>query len=202
MSDDCSIDVESRQQSRVLIILLVINAVMFVMELVTGILAESTGLIADSLDMLSDAVVYGIGLYAVGRAASAKITAAFASGYFQMALALIVALDVSRRVIFGSDPEPAYMVLIGLVALAANVLCLGLIAKHRDGGVHMRASWIFSRNDVIANVGVILSGGLVFLTGVRWPDLVIGLAIAYVVFRGAMTIVADARNERSRDMAA
>ena len=202
MSDDCSIDVESRHQSRVLIILLVINAVMFVMELVTGILAESTGLIADSLDMLSDAVVYGIGLYAVGRAASAKITAAFASGYFQIALALIVALDVSRRVIFGSDPEPAYMVLIGLVALAANILCLGLIAKHRDGGVHMRASWIFSRNDVIANVGVILSGGLVFLTGVRWPDLVIGLAIAYVVFRGAMTIVADARNERSRGMAA
>jgi cation diffusion facilitator family transporter len=202
MPDDCSIDVESRQQSRVLIILLVINAVMFVMELVTGILAESTGLIADSLDMLSDAVVYGIGLYAVGRAASAKITAAFASGYFQMALALIVALDVSRRVIFGSDPEPVYMVLIGLVALAANVLCLGLIAKHRDGGVHMRASWIFSRNDVIANVGVILSGGLVFLTGVRWPDLVIGLAIAYVVFRGAMTIVADARNERSRGMSA
>jgi Co/Zn/Cd efflux system component len=151
---------------------------------------------------LSDAVVYGIGLYAVGRAASAKITAAFASGYFQMALALNVALDVSRRVIFGSDPEPVYMVLIGLVALAANVLCLGLIAKHRDGGVHMRASWIFSRNDVIANVGVILSGGLVFLTGVRWPDLVIGLAIAYVVFRGAMTIVADARNERSRGMAA
>ena len=202
MPDDCSIDVESRQQRHVLIILLVINAVMFVMELVTGILAESTGLIADSLDMLSDAVVYGIGLYAVGRAASAKITAAFASGYFQMALALIVALDVSRRVIFGSDPEPVYMVLIGLVALAANVLCLGLIAKHRDGGVHMRASWIFSRNDVIANVGVILSGGLVFLTGVRWPDLVIGLAIAYVVFRGAMTIVADARNERSRGMAA
>ena len=202
MSDDCSIEVETRQQSRVLIILLVINAVMFVMELVTGILAESTGLIADSLDMLSDAVVYGIGLYAVGRAASAKITAAFASGYFQMALALIVALDVSRRVIFGSDPEPAYMVLIGLVALAANVLCLGLIAKHRDGGVHMRASWIFSRNDVIANVGVILSGGLVFLTGVRWPDLVIGLAIAYVVFRGAITIVADARNERSRGMSA
>lgn len=202
MPEDCNIEVESRQQSRVLVILLVINAVMFVMELVTGILAESTGLIADSLDMLSDAVVYGIGLYAVGRAASAKISAAFASGYFQMALALIVALDVSRRAIFGSDPEPAYMVLIGLVALAANVLCLGLIAKHRDGGVHMRASWIFSRNDVIANVGIILSGGLVFVTGVRWPDLVIGLAIAYIVFRGAMTIVADARNERSRGMTA
>jgi len=201
MSDcNCSIEAESRQQSRVLITLLAINAAMFVLEVVTGILAESTGLIADSLDMLADAVVYGIGLYAVGRAASVKIRAAFVSGYFQMTLALIVALDVSRRAVFGSSPEPAYMLLVGLIALAANVVCLYLITRHRDGGVHMRASWIFSRSDVIANVGVILGGGLVYTTGVRWPDLVVGIAIAYVVLRGALTIITDARHERSKDM--
>ena len=194
---DCNVEIESRQHSRVLIILLAINAAMFVVEIVTGILAQSTGLIADSLDMLADAVGYGIGLYAVGRAASAKINAAFASGYFQMALALIVALDVFRRAVFGSEPEPTYMVLVGLVALVANVTCLGLIAKHRDGGVHMRASWIFSKNDVIANAGVSLGGGLVYVTGVRWPDLIVGAAIAYIVFRGALAIIADARNERS-----
>ncbi len=203
MSDcDCSIEVESRQQRKVLVTLLAINASMFVIELVTGVLAESTGLIADSLDMLADAVVYGIGLYAVGRAASAKISAAFMSGYFQMALALIVALDVARRALFGSEPEPSYMVLVGLVALAANVVCLSLIARHRDGGVHMRASWIFSKNDVIANVGVIVSGGLVYITGLRWPDLAVGIAITYIIFRGALTIITDARNERSRVMAA
>ena len=202
MSDcDCSIEVESRQQGRVLIALLLINAAMFVVEIVTGILAESTGLIADSLDMLADAVVYGIGLYAVGRAASAKIRAAFVSGFFQMALALIVALDVSRRAIFGSEPEPAYMVLVGLIALAANVVCLRLIARHRDGGVHMRASWIFSKNDVIANVGVVVSGGIVFVTESRCPDLIVGLGIAYIVFRGALTIIEDARAEQRSGMA-
>ena len=199
MSDcDCSIEVESRQQSRVLITLLAINAAMFFVEVVTGILGESTGLIADSLDMLADAVVYGIGLYAVGKAASAKIRAAFASGYFQMALALIVAVDVGRRALFGSEPEPVLIVTVGFVALAANVLCLALIAKHRDGGVHMRASWIFSKNDVIANVGVILSGWLVYETGARWPDLIVGIAIAYIVFRGGLAIIADAKSERSR----
>ena len=201
MSDcDCSIEVESQQQGRVLITLLVINAAMFVVEVVTGILAESTGLIADSLDMLADAVVYGIGLYAVGQAASAKIRAAYVSGYFQMALAVIVALDVSRRAVFGSEPEPAYMVLIGLIALAANVVCLNLISKHRDGGVHMRASWIFSKNDVIANVGVVVSGGIVFVTESRWPDLIVGFAIAYIVFRGALAIIGDARNEQRSGM--
>ena len=202
MSDcDCRIEVESQQQRRVLITLLVINAAMFVVEMVTGILAESTGLIADSLDMLADAVVYGIGLYAVGRAVSTKIRAAYVSGYFQMALALIVALDVGRRAVFGSEPEPAYMVLIGLIALAANVVCLNLIAKHRDGGVHMRASWIFSKNDVIANVGVVVSGGIVYVTESRWPDLIVGFAIAFIVFRGALAIIEDARNERRSSMA-
>ena len=197
---DCNIEVDARQQSRVLITLLAINAAMFIIEVITGVVAESTGLIADSLDMLADAVVYGIGLYAVGRPANAKIRAAFASGYFQMALAAIVALDVFRRAVFGSEPEPSYMVLIGLIALAANIVCLNLIAKHRDGGVHMRASWIFSKNDVIANIGVILSGGLVYVSGVRWPDLVVGIAISWIVFRGALTIIDDARNERSQNV--
>ena len=93
---DCSIEIESREQSRVLVVLLAINAAMFGAEIAAGILAESTGLIADSLDMLADAAVYGIGLYAVGRALSVKVRAAFISGYFQIGLALIVALDIGR----------------------------------------------------------------------------------------------------------
>lgn len=128
-----------------------------------------------SLDMLADAAVYGIGLYAVGRALSVKVHAALASGFFQIALALAVAFEIGRRAIFGSDPEPAFMVLVSIAALVANVSCLALLAKHRDGEVHMRASWLFSRNDVIANVGVILGGVLVYVFGTRWPDLVVGL---------------------------
>jgi cation diffusion facilitator family transporter len=193
---DCSIEVESREQSRVLIVLLAINAVMFAAEIVAGLLAESTGLIADSLDMLADAAVYGIGLYAVGKAMVVKVRAAFVSGYFQIALALIVALDIARRAVFGSEPDPGFMVIVSVVALTANVICLLLLAKHRDGEVHMRASWIFSRNDVIANAGVILGGLLVYGLGSRWPDLIVGLLIVTVVFRGGLSIIADARLEQ------
>jgi cation diffusion facilitator family transporter len=193
---DCSIEVESREQSRVLIVLLAINAVMFAAEIVAGLLAESTGLIADSLDMLADAAIYGIGLYAVGKAMVVKVRAAFVSGYFQIALALIVALDIARRAVFGSEPDPGFMVIVSVVALTANVICLLLLAKHRDGEVHMRASWIFSRNDVIANAGVILGGLLVYGLGSRWPDLIVGLLIVTVVFRGGLSIIADARLEQ------
>ena len=87
------------------------------------------------------------------------------------------------------------MVIVSTIALIANVICLMLLAKHRDGEVHMRASWVFSRNDVIANVGVILGGLLVYGLGSRWPDLVVGLLIVAVVVRGGLAIIADARRE-------
>jgi Co/Zn/Cd efflux system component len=90
------------------------------------------------------------------------------------------------------------MMAVGALALAANLVCLALLAKHRDGEVHMRASWIFSVNDVLANLGVILSGLVVFVFGSRWPDLIIGAAITVLVLRGGIRIVLDARTEPSR----
>jgi Co/Zn/Cd efflux system component len=199
MSDcDCSVESESKEQSRVLWFLLAINAAMFVAEIVTGIIAESTGLVADSLDMLADATVYAIGIYAVGRAASVKINAASMSGIFQILLALGVAAEIARRLIWGSEPEPLFMIGISIVALIANVVCLALISTHRDGEVHMRASWIFSKNDVIANSGVILAGVLVHVLHSRLPDLVIGTVIVLIVLRGGIAIITDARFEREK----
>jgi Co/Zn/Cd efflux system component len=198
MSDcDCSIEIETNEQRRVLWGLLSINAVMFVAELIAGIIAESTGLIADSLDMLADAAVYALGLYAVGKAVHVKIRAASISGILQILLALGVAFEVLRRLIWGSDPEPVYMIVVSIIALIANVICLALISGHRDGEVHMRASWIFSKNDVIANVGVITAGILVYALDSRIPDLLIGSIIVLVVVRGGLVIVADARHERA-----
>ncbi len=169
---------------------------MFVAEMIAGIIAESTGLIAESLDMLADAMVYGISLYAVGKTANAKIRAALLSGYFQIVLALGVITEITRRAIWGSEPEPIFMIVVSMVALIANIVCLILISKHRDGEVHMRASWIFSKNDVIANVGVILGGVLVYALNSRLPDLVIGTVIVLIVLRGGYVIVTDARQER------
>ncbi|WAL59958.1 cation transporter [Thermocoleostomius sinensis] len=181
----------SAAQRKTLGWLLAINALMFALELVTGLLAGSTALVADSLDMFADATVYSIALYAVGRSPAAKKRAAGLSGLFQVGLALLVLADVVRRFVLGSDPEPTWMVGIGLLALAANVVCLLLIAKHRQGEVHMRASWIFSKNDVIANLGVIAAGFLVSMTGSRLPDLVIGLLVAVIVLRGGIAILRD-----------
>lgn len=180
---------EARQEAGVLRWLLAINAVMFVVEISVGWWAQSTGLIADSLDMFADAAVYGMALYATGRSASMKLRAAHLSGWLQLLLALGALSEVIRRFLFGSEPASTMMMSIGLVALVANTICLLLIANNRDGGVHMKASWIFSANDVIANIGVIIAGVLVAWTGSHYPDLVIGLIIAVIVLMGARRIL-------------
>lgn len=193
---DCNIEVKNKEESKVLIILLAINAFMFVAEITFGIISESTALIADSLDMLADATVYGIGLYAVGRPMLSKIRAAYISGVFQIVLGATVAIDIIRRLILGSDPESLLMIIIGSIALIANTICLMLISKHKDGEVHMRASWIFSKNDVIANLGIIIGGCLVYFLNSRLPDIIIGIAITFIVIRGGILIVKDAAKEK------
>lgn len=192
---DCQAEAAAIGQKQVLVTLLAINAVMFLAEFAVGLIADSTGLIADSVDMLADAAVYGIALYAVGRGLRAKARAAHISGVLQIALACGVMLDVARRFMHGSEPASALMMAMGLVALAANVACLLLLARHRRGEVHMRASWIFSKNDVLANIGVMISGALIALTASPLPDLIIGLLIAVMVMRGGIHIVRDARAE-------
>lgn len=180
---------EARDEAGTLRLLLGINATLFLVEIVAGWLAQSTGLIADSLDMLADAFVYGLGLWAVGRPSAAKLRAAHASGLLQALLAAGVFADVARRWVAGSAPEPPAMIGISALALAGNVTCLLLLARHRHGGAHMKASWIFSTNDVLANLGVIAAGALVAATGSRVPDLVVGTIVAALVLLGAVRIL-------------
>lgn len=180
---------DNDQEATILKLLLAINAFMFVFELTVGWLGQSTGLIADSLDMFADAAVYGMALLAVGKSVGKKLNAAHFSGWLQMILALGALSEVLRRFMFGSDPISFLMISIGCMALVANVSCLLFISKKKDSGAHMRASWIFSANDVVANMGVIIAGVLVWWTGSRFPDLVIGLIIGIVVLSGAIRIL-------------
>ena len=143
-----------KEEAKALKLVFIINALMFATELVAGILAQSTGLIADSLDMFADAAVFGMSLYAVGKAISLKKKAAKISGYLQMILALGALSEVIRHAIVGSEPEAPIMIVIAGIALVANAMCMWLLHRHRKGGAHMQASWIFLSNDVIANAGV------------------------------------------------
>jgi len=188
--EDAAVPADTGQEAGDLKLLLLINGLMFVIEFGTGLVAESTGLVADSLDMLADASVYGLAFLVVYQSREQQRNIARVSGWLQALLAVGVLLEVTRRLAFGSEPVSMLMMIMGGIALAANVLCLTIIHKHKEGGLHMQASWIFSANDVIANAGVILAGLLVVLTQSNLPDLLIGALIGLVVLNGARRILA------------
>lgn len=197
MPDDCGCELEAEndEQRSTLRVVLAINAAMFIAEVIAGLLASSTGLLADSLDMLADASVYAISLYAIGRAASIRRKAATASGVLQIALGIGVLIEAVRRFFGDGEPIGVAMMSVGAVALVANAICLKMIAKHKGGDVNFRASYIFSAHDVIANIGVIVSGALVLTTGSQIPDLVIGILIAVVVLKGGVKILGEAKKK-------
>jgi Co/Zn/Cd efflux system component len=178
------------QEAATLRWLLAINALMFVVEASAGKIAQSAGLIGDSLDNFADAAVYGLALYAVGHSVKMQLRAAHLAGVLQLILAVSLLMDVARRFIYGSEPESLVMIAIAFVALIANTSCLLLISKHREGGAHMKASWIFSANDVVINLGVISAGALVAWTGSNYPDLIIGTIAGVFVLNGARRILA------------
>lgn len=186
-------DAETADQRRAIAIALALNLAMFVIGTVAGLLAESASLLADALDMLADASAYGIALLAIGRTATFKQRAATASGLILAALGSGVVLETIHRAVAGSEPEGWIIVGGAMLSLVINASVLRLLHRYRNGEAHLRASWIFTRADVVANVGVIAAGMLVLVTGSRVPDLVVGCLIGAYVIKEAIEILRDAR---------
>jgi cation diffusion facilitator family transporter len=185
----------SAHERRILVVVLLINAAMFAAEFSAGLVAGSTALLADSLDMLADAIIYAIGLFALGRASHWRARAAMTSGLFQLALGAGIAIEAVLKLFVDALPDTATMGLFGVLALIANTVCFVLLTRFRDGDINLRATWMCSRNDMIGNVGVLIAAGLVWWLGAAWPDIVIGLIIAVVVIHSATRIANEARSQ-------
>jgi Co/Zn/Cd efflux system component len=194
MKDCCEVGLEVQaHQRRTLQLVLWINAAMFVIEAVAGLRAGSTALLADSGDMLGDAIVYGFSLYAVARGPVWQARAALLKGGIMALFGLGVLTQVILRLVRGGVPSADVMGGIG--TLAANTLCLILLWRRRDDDINMRSVWLCSRNDVVANAGVLAAAGAVSLSGSAWPDLLVGLAIASLFGWSAIDVVRRARDE-------
>ena len=198
MSDcGCHHEARNAQERRVLRIALLLNAAMAVIGGIAGWLAQSTGLLADALDMLSDASAYAIGLMAIGRSARFKANAAWLSGFALLILGVAVLVEVARRVAYGAEPLSGWMIGTALLSLAVNLTVLRLLSPLKSGEVHLRATWLFTRADVVANVGVIVAGALVYWLASPYPDYVIGVLIGLYVIKEAVEILGEARRVRA-----
>jgi Co/Zn/Cd efflux system component len=186
--------VSPRHERMVFTIALLINAVFFVVELVAGLVSQSMGLVADSVDMLADASVYALSLVAIGRAAHHKMRLAAGSGYLQLALATVGLFEVIRRFLTEESlPEARTMIMVSLLALAANTATLIILRRAKNPEAHFQASWIFTANDIKANTLVILSAVVVIITENPAADLIAGAIIFIIVANGARRILKLAR---------
>ena len=182
---------ENSNQKKLLWTVLSINFLFFIIEMTTGLISKSMGLVADSLDMLADSFVYGISLFAVGGTLIRKRRIAKLAGYFQILLAVMGFGEVLRRFL-GAEQLPDFttMIMVSVFALIANGICLYLLQKSKSKEeAHMKASMIFTSNDVIINLGVIVAGFLVNVLNSNKPDLIIGTIVFILVIQGARRIL-------------
>jgi cation diffusion facilitator family transporter len=182
----------TEEERKTLRIALILNAAMFVIGMSAGLVSQSTGLLADALDMLTDAIAYGLALMAITRGLTFKRNAARWSGAVLVLLGAGIVAEVGRRWWWGSEPVGSVMMAYSVVSFAANLYVLMQLTKYRRGEVHLRASYICTRADVLANAAVFISGAIVAVTGFRLADLLVGFAIGLYVLKEAIEILREA----------
>jgi Co/Zn/Cd efflux system component len=191
----CELDALRDRQRGVLRIVLAINAVMFLVEAAGGLVARSSALLADSLDMLGDAAVYATTLAVLHRSPLARGRAALLKGLAMAALGGGVLVATVLHLVGTVPPRADGMGVVGGMALAANLVCLVLLTRHRADDLNMRSTWLCSRNDIIANLAVLAAALLVGLLGSRWPDILVGFGIAALFLRSSAGVIASAGRE-------
>jgi len=183
------------RQTATLRVVLFLNAGMFGVEFAAGLLAGSMALLADSLDMLGDALVYGFSLYVVNRSAVWKARVALAKASVMGLFGIAVLGQLVLKLIHPQVPLFETMGVVGALALIVNGLCFGLLWRHRAEDINMRSVWLCSRNDVIANVSVLLAALAVWQLQSSWPDILVGALICVVFLRSAFAVAREARDE-------
>ncbi|MEY9885726.1 cation diffusion facilitator family transporter [Bradyrhizobium sp. USDA 329] len=180
---------------RALWIVVLLNAGYGVIETIGGFIAGSQALKADALDFLGDGMISFLGLIAVGWGLAARAKAAMLQGIFLGVLGISVLVATVYRVLVVQQPEAQLMGVLGLIALAVNIAAAVVLLPHRHGDANVRAVWLFSRNDAIGNVAVVIAALLVAWTRTPWADLVVAVIIAGLFLQSAFSIIKDARSD-------
>lgn len=180
---------------RALIAVIIINAGMFIVEMLAGAAAQSQALKADALDFFADAATYGLSLWVIGKPPRWRTNAALvkAGSLFVMGAAILAL--AFYRAIFVAQPVAELMGGIALLALAANVISVLILMRWRDGDANVRSVWLCSRNDAVGNIAVFISAGVVWMTHSHWPDIIVAVGMAGLFLSSAFQILVQARSE-------
>ncbi|GAA5030622.1 hypothetical protein GCM10011506_22430 [Marivirga lumbricoides] len=200
--DEIQLKADNKAERKVLKQVLGINMFQVALAGIVGFIANSTGLLGAALDNLADSAVYIVSIYAVGKGVVAQSRAANLSGVLLIGLGLLLLGEVIRRFVTEAEPIGWAMIITAIVNAASNLLALRLLKSQGERGVHMKASMVFTSNDMLVNLGIVLSGIAVMLLNSPLPDLIISLIVVGVVLQGGWKILKQARSARRKGVAA
>ena len=180
---------------RVLWIALLVNTLMFGVEIGAGLKSGSVALLADAIDFFGDAANYGLTLAVLSLGLVWRARAALVKAASMLVFGVLVISKALWAMSLGIPPEPLTMGLVGGLALAANVGVAVLLYAFRKGDANMRGVWLCTRNDAIGNVAVMLAALGVFGTGTAWPDLAVALVMAGLAITAGWAVMRQARRE-------
>ncbi|PHV10004.1 cation transporter [Chitinimonas sp. BJB300] len=180
---------------KVLWVALVVNAVMFGVEIFNGVKADSVSLLADSLDFLGDAANYAISLWVLGMAVSSRAKASLLKAVSMGVFGLWIIGSALWHWASGTTPSAVTMGWVGTLALLANLGVAVLLYAYREGDSNMRSVWLCTRNDALGNLAVLLAALGVFGTGQAWPDLMVALVMASLALSAAWQVMIQANRE-------
>jgi len=195
--DDVVFDGASPAYKRVLLAVIAINLAAFGAIAIGALAQGSAALAANALDFLADGVTYAISLWAIGKAAGVRAGAALFKGASLAVVATSVLGFAFWRAMTGAPPEGLVISGLAGLGLVANLVAGVLLFRFREGDANVRSVWLCTRNDAIESLVVVGAGGLVILTGARWPDLIAGVALAAIFLHSAWQIVRQALDERA-----
>lgn len=193
-------DLEStaKEHKKTLWIVLIINLLMFFVELVFGILSNSAALLADSLDMLGDAITYGSSIVVVSMSVTKKAKVAFLKAWIMLIFGLVVSAKCIYKAFALEAPDTSMMISVGGLAFLANLTCLILLNRHKNSDINMKSVWICSRNDIIANTSVICAGFAVAYFHTPYPDILVGIGLSVLFIHSALGIFKDVKETLHR----
>lgn len=180
---------------RALWIVVILNAGYGIAEMIGGFLAGSQALKADALDFLGDGSITFLGLLAIGWSLKWRARSALMQGVFLGGMGIAVLASTAYRVLVLNTPEAGMMGILGFIALVINIVAVIILLPHREGDSNVRSVWLFSRNDALGNLAVVIAAGLVFWTGTAWPDLIAAAIIATLFLQSSWSIIKDARGD-------
>ena len=183
------------QVRRILWIVLIANAAMFLVETVGGHAVGSLALQADALDFAADAATYGVTLWAVGQTALIRTRAASFKSAAMLLMGLVILAMAVAKLSSPAPPEPTPMGVIGFLALSVNLGAVLLLLRFRKSDANLRSVWLCSRNDAYGNVLVMIAAAATAATRSPWPDFGVGVIMSLLFLSGSWSVYRQARSE-------